>query len=198
MSTKRIKKLAAELPRTRTELESLVTATVLLQTTLEEQTAKRDAAMIEASKPFEPAIAKAGEQIEANLELIEMWSELHRSEFSESKSIKAGPARIGWRLGNWSTKLTAKVKWDAVVAFLQTVIRGADRSNASETTLNRALLAAQLLRTKVEANKEAMIEGRERPDLTALLAEAGVEIVQGESFYLEPEREGQAAATLTA
>jgi hypothetical protein len=58
----------------------------------------------------------------------------------------------------------------------------------------RKRIRERYLRVKVEANKEQMIEDRRKPKL---LASFGVEIVQGETFYVDPNREGQADATLT-
>jgi phage host-nuclease inhibitor protein Gam len=67
-------------------------------------------------------------------------------------------------------------------------------------------LARKYLRTKVELDKDALLAtGRllESPDegvrasAEAELAQVGVEIVQAESFYLDPPREGQPDATIS-
>jgi phage host-nuclease inhibitor protein Gam len=185
-------------PQSRAELDAVVRMTVEAQTRLEEAIAQRDRAMMAAGDPYAAGIATCEALIAGNMQGIEAWAQAHKAEFGDIKSLSVGGHTIGWRLGNWKTLLAARTKWDRVIASLQALIKGAERSNASETTMNRAMLAAQMLRTKIEPNKEVMIDGRENPEVQEILDEAGVTIVQDETFFLTPNREGQAEPTIKA
>ena len=190
----RIKKPVILLPKTREELEALVAATIGIQTDRERLVAERDKAVIDAGQPYAAEIAARETEMKANLQRIELWAENNRETFGELKSIKLGCGRIGWSLGNWKATLLSKVTWQVVLSGLV-----AYRDHCIDHESDEMLEAARrLIRTKEEPNKEAMIEHREDAYTAQILESVGVEIIQEETFYLKPDREGQADATLKA
>lgn len=88
--------------------------------------------------------------------------------------------RVGWRKGNWTAKPLSKWTWEKIVAALQAAPKP---------------IRERYLRTKVEANKEALHEDRENADA---LKPYGVRFVQERRFYLHPAREGQPELELKA
>lgn len=170
----RIKVLTSAV-KTREEMERLVRETVGLQIAREKFIADRDNAVAEVTGKFQCGIDATTEEIERSLALIEQWSEAHRAEFGRDKSLAVEGHRIGWRLGQPTPKPVKKLTWKGVV---DRIFEFFDEEQQDT-----------FLRVKYEPNKEAMLAVRESQP--ALLTKIGVEIVQAETFYLDPAREGQ-------
>lgn len=208
MSTKRLKKdAAAQVPRNREEMEAMVQATVEAQLRLEPLIASRDAAQLEAAKPFADGIATLQNLMARNLELLEAWAASNRKEFGKDRSIVVQGSRLGWKLGNWKTELMSKVTWAGVVAKVRGLLNAARPCNLpkedaelAQAIKSRAALCKQWVRVKLEVQpaKDTMIAARDDQPSKELLSELGVKIVQDESFYLDPAREGQEPALMTA
>jgi phage host-nuclease inhibitor protein Gam len=175
----RIKKLVAAVPRTKEEMEAMVQATIEMQTEREKLVAQRDEARTKADSPFAPRISELDTGMAHNIELLEAWAESHRVDFGKDKSLLVRGHRMGWKLGNWKTELLKKWKWADVLFQLKSMGKR----------------GAEFIRTKEEPNKEQMLASRDKPEL---LAEFGVTVVQEETFYLAPDREGQDPALMTA
>lgn len=205
MAKKSISKLAAQVPQNDEQLSKLLTATILAQTDREAAIAARDAAEakakaeLEAQHQWGAIIAERDIVIARNLEVLETWCAVHKEDrFGKAKSITLNQHRFGWRLGNWKTVLAKGVKWEAVIAALQRLIAKGKDSDASEKAKERAALAKEYLAIKIAPDKESMLRDRHLRPNRALLKVAGVGFEQDENFYLEPDREGQDGATLTA
>src|SRR5581483_8624496 len=166
--------------KTRAEVERLVRETVKLQLDLEAKIVRRDRVVKRVQERANAGINTITVEIEKNLALLEQWSEVHREkEFGKAQSLKFDGHTIGWRLGNHAAKPMKGRTWADVVARLRDMRKSVRRL---------------FLRVKIEADKVAMIKARFHP---RLLARFGVQIVQSETFFLDPDREGQAEALLT-
>jgi phage host-nuclease inhibitor protein Gam len=175
--TKKITPAGAEY--TRAQAEEIARSLASAQIRREILVAERDAAALAATVPFAPQIDALDTEINAALSLLNVWSDHHLEEFGKAESITLSGHRVGWRLGNYAARTLPKLTWEKVVAIIQ---------GKKKATRER------YLRTKVEANKEALIADRKA---TRFLARLGVQIVQEKRFYFEPSREGQADTTLT-
>ncbi len=181
----------------RLELERIVRDTVDHQIKREQAIAARDAAVLVVQEKHNPAIDGLSETIDANLLLLEQWSDCNPEEFGDARSILVNGHRIGFRLGQPKPEPAGKLTWKAILATLKKWFAadnaGITDPDALKTALRHLELGRKYLRQKLEANKEAMLEtGRNKsPEADAELAEIGVEITQSEEFYLEPGREGQ-------
>jgi phage host-nuclease inhibitor protein Gam len=164
---------------TRAQVEALATTLVAAQCEREALVAERDAAMLAAGAPYAPRLDRLDRELKTGLAILEAWAEANLAEFGKGESVTLAGHRVGWRLGNFAAKLRSKWTWAKVVEALQEGPR---------------LVRERWLRTKVEPNKEAMIQDRETAP--AELAQYGVEIVQERRFYLDPSREGQDDKTL--
>lgn len=203
--SKRLSKIAAQVPVTDAEVEALISITLKTQTERETIVAERDQALqkqreaLEAEHGYDRRLKDKDTVLSRNLELLETWAEIHKKRrFGKAKSILIGTARLGWRLGNWKTALMPKIKWADVVEALQDFIERGDEEDASEKAKARAALAQEYVRIRVDADKEAMLRDRAERSSRALLKKVGVEFDQDETFYVAPEREGQQPATLVA
>lgn len=190
--TSRLKKLAKQIPANAAAMEVMVRETIAAQLESETLIAERDKKLAEAAQPYAARISECQNTMARNLELLEAYSESHRADFGEAKSIVVDGHRMGWRLGNWKTGLLGKTKWADVVATLK-----AWRKDATAPKAQRGAFL-RWMRFKMEPDKESMIADRADDDMAPLLKQAGVEIVQEETFYLAPDREGQDPALMTA
>lgn len=165
---------------TREDAARTVRATVALQLEQEAAIVARDAAVKDITESHNAGIDEIGGKIAERMAQLQQWATAHPAEFpGKARSLKIDGHELGWRLGNHATRLLKGWTWAKVVAALEK---------------SRKRIREKFLRVKTEANKEAMIERRAR---ARLLATFGVEIVQGETFYLDPNREGQAAPQLS-
>ena len=182
MKSKRIVKIApAGANYSKAQAEALANDLATAQTELESLVAARDAAQIAAAEPYAPAIDKLRVELDAGVSTLEAWAEANLHEFGKLESVTLSGHRIGWRLGNFAAKLASKWTWAKVLdALLESPASVRDR----------------WLRTKVEPNKEAMIQDRDTEGL--ILATYGVKIIQERRFYFDPAREGQDEKTLKA
>lgn len=202
MTKSRLKKLAAQVPQNDAELSRLLTATQTAQTSMEKLIAERDESLTKARQALEDkhgwdrAIAGHEADIARNLELLETWSVINAKRFGDAKSLVMFGCRFGYRLGNWKTKATEK--WDKVVEKLQKWLEAGKAEDAQEDIKERAAIAADYLVFSCDPDKKAMLRDRDVKARRALLEKAGVAFEQDESFYLEPDREGQAPARLEA
>jgi phage host-nuclease inhibitor protein Gam len=177
---KRIKTITSII-KTRAEMERVVSETVALQIQREQLIARRDEEIKTIQEKFGGRVDEAARNIENNVLLLEQWSEAHPEEFGRDKSILVEGHRMGWRIGQPMPKPLRKQTWKTIMERLFVM--------ADE-------VQKRFIRTKYEPNKEAMVAARETD--AELLREIGVEIVQSESFYLDPAREGQPEKRLVA
>ncbi len=181
MNKKRITKkiVPAGADYTRSDAEALAVQLVELQLRRETLVAERDAAVLEAARPFAPEIDQIDGEIKVGLDRLEAWADANPEEFGKAESTTLSGHRVGWRLGNHTAKTLSKWTWDKVVAKLSELPAGWRK---------------RYLRIKTEVNKEALVADRRAK---RVLASIGVRIVQERRFYLEPAREGQADATMS-
>lgn len=169
--TKRIKVLHPVI-RTREQMEAIVRETVALQIQREADIAARDAEVLAVQERHNKSIDETTAAIERNVAMVQQWSDANAAEFGRDRSITTSEGhRIGYRLGQPHPKPLKKATWKSVVALIKDLTPS---------------LRSKLLRIKEEPNKEAMVAMKDSPEI---LASIGVEIVQNETFYVEPNRE---------
>ncbi len=177
--TTRIKIISTGL-KTREEVERLVRETAKLQLLRESSIIERDQEIAAVSNKHNKYIDGYGLKIESNMALIEQWASVHPEEFpKDSRSLVIDGNRLGYRLGQPQPKPMKKLTWKAVAERIKKA--GAKFENC-------------FIRTKEEVNKEAILAARMEE---GVLETIGIEIVQAETFYLDPNREGQPEKRLT-
>jgi phage host-nuclease inhibitor protein Gam len=169
--------IAVALP-TKEDAARVVRETVDLQLEQEAAIVARDSAVKAISETHNKQIDEIGAKITEKMAQLQQWATTHPEEFKEARSLKIDGHTLGFSLGNHATTPLKGWTWAKIVAALE---------------VSRKRFREKYLRTVVQPNKEAMIADRRR---AKLLARFGVEIIQGETFYLTPNREGQAEPTL--
>lgn len=107
------------------------------------------------------------------------WADRNPDQFGKLKSIATVHGTIGWRIGQPTLKPAPKMTWAKV---LETIEGFGD-------TLKR------YLRVKTDINKEAILAERETHP--AILTKIGVRVVQEETFFVDPKRDGETPAAAT-
>lgn len=170
---------------TRVAVEQCVAETCAAQIAREKLIAKRDAKIATITAEYAEEIDGHSETIDTNLVLLEQWLDANDGELGDARSTVIGGARLGFRTGNPAVKPTGKLTLKAVIAGLKKL--GGD-------------LAKKYLREKTELAKETVLatarlcesaDAKVAADAAAELEQIGVEVQQGETFYLDPPREGQ-------
>lgn len=164
MSKKRIKIKPAT---NRDEAEALAYLVACGMNEERRLTAVMDAELLATRKIYEEPLSNLRGQIEGRLARVQAWAEANPQEFGKKKSIEFEHSLIGFQTGNHKLKLLKKWNWKKALAEL----------------LKRA---PDCVRLKQEVDKARIIAARKKwlPDA---LREMGMEIVQDETFYLEPK-----------
>lgn len=202
MKKSTLKKLAAAVPQNDDELNTLLTETITAQTTREKAVADRDDAFNQAKEQLEKehgwnaTIEEQDKTIARNLELLETWTVINQKRLGDARSIVINGHRFGHRLGKWKTAATEK--WEKVVENLTKWMRAGKDEDADDKVKERAAIAAEYLVFSCSPDKNAMLRDRDVKSRRAVLEKAGVEFEQEESFFLDPDREGQQPARLEA
>lgn len=136
-------------------------------------TTAMDRKITEIRKDYEEKLADLGTQIEEKTELLSMWANNNPDEFPKNqKSVDMVHGRVGFRTGNPKLKTRMRKTWDKVLETIS------------------AMGLQDLIRTKQETNKERIIADYLQGTLPlATMIEIGVEVVQEESFFVEPKLE---------
>jgi phage host-nuclease inhibitor protein Gam len=164
---------------TKEDAACVVRETVTLQLDMEAAIVARDKAVKDIAELHNKGIDAKGAEITEKMAQLQQWATAHPEEFPKGlRSLKIDGHSLGWELGNYATTTLKGWTWKKVVEAL------------SKT---RKRIREKYLRVVTQPNKEAMIADRRR---AKLLASFGVEIVQGETFFLSPNRQGQADPTL--
>lgn len=172
--------IVVEAIKDRLQFNRVATETVAAQIECERLVARRDARINTLKALYTARIAAQERIMETNLPLMEKFASSQKEElFGKNKSIKLTDGHeVGWRTGNKRTATLKGWTWKMVVAALLKA---------------RKPIREKFLAVKVEADKQTMIEEHKR---AKLLARYGVEILQDETFFLDPAREGQAGARI--
>lgn len=166
-------KVTAPLINSRAAAEELLGEISLLTIELNEQKLSLDRKLAAAREEFETPIAALQKGIKEKASLMESWASNNPDEFPKGiKSIKMMHGVIGFRTGTHKLKTLLKKKWDTVLEKIQ------------------AMRMPELIRTTEEVNKEQIISDYLGGKLTySTMREIGVEVVQDESFFIEPKLE---------
>ena len=176
--TKRVKRATAPAVTNREELEAAARRVALALIERDALVADLEGEIADVRARYEARIAEATGRAEAALPDIQEYCERDRGNWA-LKALELVHASVGFRMGTPKTKLRKGFKWELVVERL------------------KALLP-EYVRTKVEPDKDRLIADRavklpgaegEEETVGSRLALCGCDIVQEESFFLEPKRE---------
>ena len=166
----RIKKqVKADPVETRDEMENCVREICLLTIRRDELTAQMDDEIARIRDVYQADLAEIQVNLDAEMGRAHDWAENNPHEFAKKKSLAMVHGTVGYRTGMPRLKTLKGWTWDRVLEVLKAV-------------------APEYIRTKQETDKDKIIAERSELD-PENLRNIGVQIVQDETFFVEPNRE---------
>lgn len=166
MAKKRMKTKAAPIaiPRDQAQAEQLLGDIGHLQRQVARIEHNMNDALASVKDKFEKAAQPLNDQIETKFQALHIWAEANREDLlkGRSKTAKLSTGEIQWRTTPPAVKIPKKIT-EAVIANLKTIGLG------------------DLVRTKEEINKEAILADPKRVD-----GVRGITIDQHEEFVAKP------------
>jgi phage host-nuclease inhibitor protein Gam len=162
----RIKKSLALVIQSRAEAETSVNLVAGLINERRAVAAELDAKTLELKSEYDLELAGLDVQIKRGFEDLEAWAIANPDEFGKQKSIEFLAGTVGFRTGTPKlVPLNRKWTWEKITAAVQQWL-------------------PNFIRSKPEVDKAAIIS--QRDELSAFLPSVGLQVTQGETFYVEP------------
>ena len=157
--------------KTRAQMEALIREIAALKLGEKLLAASLDAELQSVRDNYETRLAPLAQSLAEKTERARAWAESNPGEFAGRRSIEFAHGVAGFRTGAPKLKTVLRWKWDGVLEAL----RGARWGKT-------------YLRVKEEINKEQIIADFGAGILGATdLRKAGAQVVQEESFFVEPK-----------
>jgi len=172
--TKRIKFTQ---PITRERAEALLGEVATLTLERNSLQTEMDVRITDVRTDYEGRMSELKTGIEEKVALLEAWAGANPDQFpKDRKSLEFVHGKLGYRTGTPKLKTILRKTWDRVLETLKAFPAGE--------------LVRSYVRTKEEVNKELIISDYSQGQLDfETLRKIGVEVVQEESFFVEPKLE---------
>lgn len=139
-------------------------------------TSKMDIEMTRIREKYADQLAEQNARKEAAFEIVQAYAVENKDElFSKKKSVESAHGVFGFRTGTPKLKNLKGFTWAAV------------------TNLCKELLPAYI-RTTEELDKQGLLADRDNKKVAGMFPKIGVQVVQEESFFVEPKKESDAVA----
>lgn len=139
-------------------------------------TSKMDIEMTRIREKYADQLAELDTKKSEAFELIQAYALENKDElFSKKKSVESAHGVFGFRTGTPKLKNLKGFTWAAV------------------TNLCKELLPSYI-RISEELAKDKLLADRELPEVAEYFPKIGVQVVQDETFYIEPKKENDAQA----
>lgn len=159
------------IPQTLADVEALLAQVAASDAATRKVTAQMDAEITRIREKYAAVLDHERALREAAEEQIASWAELHKADFGDRRSMALTHGTIGWRLGNPTVKLRARVKADQALEQVKARM-------------------PEFVRTVEELDKASLLNAVAGKALTDSDLEAcGLRIAQTERFYVEPKSE---------
>lgn len=137
-------------------------------------TSKMDIEVTRIREKYAERLAALNATKEASFDVLQAYATENKDElFSKKKSLESAHGVFGFRTGTPKLKNLKGFTWAAV------------------TNLCRELMPSYI-RTSEELAKDRLLADRENPEVAALFPRIGVQVVQDETFFVEPKKEADA------
>ena len=175
MATKRVKKTVIT-GVTREAAEQAFADYAAADAKVQGITARMDQEMTRIREKY----AELGDTKERNFEIIQTYATENKEElFSKKKSMESAHGVFGFRTGTPKLKNLKGFTWAAVTNLCKELLPG-------------------YIRTTEELAKDKLLADRAIEEVAAIFPKIGVQVVQDETFYLEPKKENEQPAPATA
>lgn len=128
----------------------------------------------EIRKEYQAELTELKEAQEKRVEQLKQYALENREEFCDRKSLGFTYGIIGFRTGMPRLKLLKGFKWESVTNLLLKKL-------------------PDYVRTVHEPAKDKLIANRHEPEVAKNLEKVGLQVVQDETFFVEPKKEAAAA-----
>lgn len=116
-------------------------------------------------------LAELEQQKTESFEVMQVFATEHREElFSKRRSLETTHGVIGFRTGTPKLKTRRGFTWAAVLELVREFL-------------------PSYIRTSEEVAKDKLLADRDNEQLQPLIQKCGIDVVQEESFYVEPKKE---------
>lgn len=172
MATKRVKKTVVT-GVTREAAEQAFANYASADAKVQGITAKMDTEMTRIREKYADQLAELTDTKAKNFEIIQTYATENKEElFTKKKSMESAHGVFGFRTGTPKLKNLKGFTWAAV------------------TNLCKELLPAYI-RTSEELAKDKLLADREVQEVAEFFPKIGVQVVQEETFYIEPKKENE-------
>ena len=136
-------------------------------------TAKMDMEMTRIREKYADQLAELNEEKEKNFEIIQTYATENKEElFQKRKSVESPHGVFGFRTGTPKLKNLKGFTWAAVTKLCEEFL-------------------PSYIRVTNELAKDKLLADRDKEEVAELFPKIGVQVVQDESFYLEPKKEDE-------
>ncbi len=154
---------------TREEAEQAMETVALVNSKKKSLEAKIELEKQKIDEKYRDQVTELQQQVKEPLEVLEVWAKSDVKNW-EAKSFDLTHGTVGFRTGTPKVEKEKKYTWEVITELLITFFPA-------------------LVRTKVEANKEAIIAMRHEPAFEKLKAKCHVDVVQDETFFTRTKEE---------
>lgn len=134
-------------------------------------TAEMDIQMAKIREKWQDELAKLAETKDNAFDVLQAYAMENRDElFSKRKSLETTHGIIGFRTGTPTLKTRKGFTWASVLEMLKEFL-------------------PNYVRTKEEPAKDKLLADREDEEVAALFPKVGIDVVQDETFFVEPKKE---------
>lgn len=159
---------------TREQAEQAFAEFAAVDAKVQNVTSKMDVEMTRIREKYAEQLAVLNAAKEKSFEVLQAFAVENREElFSKKKSVESAHGVFGFRTGTPKLKNLKGFTWAAV------------------TNLVKELMP-DYIRTSEELAKDKLLADRELPEVAEYFPKIGVQVVQEETFYVEPKKEGDA------
>lgn len=140
---------------------------------LQKINATMDVEITRIRNKYADAMAKLTESKDKAFDIVQAFATVNQADlFTKKKSVDTVHGTFGFRTGTPKLKLLKGFTWAAVTNMLKEILPA-------------------YVRTSEEAAKDKLLADRENEDVLKNLVKVGIAVVQEESFYIEPKKEGE-------
>lgn len=133
--------------------------------------AKMDVEMTKIREKYADKLAELEEAKARNFEIVQTYATENKEElFSRRKSVESIHGIFGFRTGTPKLKTLKGFTWPAVVKLCEEFLPA-------------------YIRTTNEVAKDKLLADRDQEEVNGMFEKVGIQVVQDETFYLEPKKE---------
>lgn len=159
---------------TREEMTATLHDYAITDASIRKMEADMDQEIADVRKKYEKSLTDLKESQEKRMEEVHLWAQNNREDFDAKKSLDLVHAVIGFRTGNPAVKAQ---KGFTLVSCLNLLKKNKH---------------TEFIRTKEELDKEAILAKRTDEATLKIISEAGLEISQTETFFIDTKSEAVA------